>query len=222
MRNQKGFTLIELLAMITVLGILMVITIPNITGIINNSRLNVIKNDAKIMAEKAKVKVKTTSTLKKPKENHCLIFSLDYLNDNKDIESGPNGGKYSKYESFVIYTRTGQRYKYYIKLVEITSDGNYGLNVVDSEQLNKVQKQNVVEINNILGLTDNMEESKMKLDANKPQIGYGAQLGTTLCSSGVDAYYAVKKYFCQENNGYYFDDKGDPVSREVYDAICNT
>ncbi len=192
MKNNKGFTLIELLAMITVLGILMMITIPNITGIINNNRLNVIKTDAQMMIGNTKTKIETIPTLKKVKENHCLIFSLNYLDDNKDIGKGLTQGKYDLYESFVIYTRIGQRYKYYIKLVEITDDGQFGFNVVDEDDLKKLKNKDISPINNSLGLTENMEASTEILNMNKPQVGYGNLSGTTLCSSGIDEYYAVK------------------------------
>ena len=188
--KNKGFTLIELLAMITVLGILMAITIPNITGILNNSRLNVIKSDAQNITEKAKTKANNNYRLTKPKENHCIVFTLNYLNDNNDIGKGPNDGIYDPYESFIIYTRVGQRYKYYIKLVEITDDGQFGMNVIDSEEIKKIKENNVVKITSNLGLNNNKEESKIILNANKPKVGYGDLSGTTLCSNGIDDYYS--------------------------------
>lgn len=190
MKNNKGFTLIELLAMLTVLGILMVITIPNITGILKNSRSGAMRNDAENMINKAKVKSETIAKLKKPKENFCVVFSLSYLNDDKDITTGPNGGIYNQYESFVVFTRIGQKYKYYVKLVEETEDGNFGINVSDEEFLNKMKNKGIVQINNTLGLNNNKEESKEILNTNKPQIGYGESVGTTLCLNGVTEYYS--------------------------------
>ena len=190
MKSNKGFTLIELLAMITVLGILMAVTIPNITGILNNSRLNVIKSDAQSIIEKAKVKTKSNYKIKNPTENHCIVFTLNYLNDNNDIGKGPNDGIYDPYESFIIYTRVGQRYKYYIKLVEITDDGQFGMNVIDSEEIKKIKENDIVPITSNLGLNNNKEESKIILNANKPKVGYGDLSGTTLCSNGIDDYYS--------------------------------
>ena len=82
--KNRGFTLVELLAMLVVLGILMAVTIPNITGILNQSKENIIKEDVNKMVDFTKVKIESKN-IKKPSKGKCLIFTLDYLDDNDEI-----------------------------------------------------------------------------------------------------------------------------------------
>ncbi len=189
MKNCKGFTLVELLAMLTVLGILMVITVPNITGILSNNRLNVIKADANAMVEKAKMKIAKDNTITKPKANECVVLTLDYLNDNDDIKTGPNGGLYNVYESFVIFTRTGNQYKYYVRLVEETEEGWFGFNIVDSSTLSNLGNDSLEPITNRFELSKNQNESLTKINSYKPKTN----TGENICSSRYIAYYAIKR-----------------------------
>ena len=152
MKNKKkGFTLVELLAMLVVLGILIGITIPNMNGILKNQRVNTLKADAANMAEKAKIKVAKDNEMGKPGIKDCFVLTLDYLNDNDDFNKGPNGGSYDKYDSFVIYTREESvnrttKFKFYVRLVEETATSRIGFDLVDSDEIDDLKKDNIVEL----------------------------------------------------------------------------
>jgi prepilin-type N-terminal cleavage/methylation domain-containing protein len=153
MKNNKGFTLVELLAMLVVIGILMVVTIPNITGIMKNNRLNGFKGDAKQMVEKTNIMVSKSKDIKKPQNRECLIFTLDYLNTNDDLTSGPNGGLYNQEESFVVYTRNGQKYEYYIRLIEEVDGRKIGISLVNSDEIENLTTDSIKEIEELFGIT---------------------------------------------------------------------
>ena len=158
MRNNKGFTLVELLAMLVVIGILMGIAIPNISGILNKSKLNQIEQDASQMVNATKIKVNSKDEIPKLEENECLVFTLSYLDDNKDIVAGPNGGKYLIYDSFVIVKKEKDGlntiYKYYVRLVENNPhNNNYGIDIVEYSELKKNKKTYIKKTEEILGLT---------------------------------------------------------------------
>ena len=182
--NRKGFTLVELLAMLVVLGVLMGVTIPNITGILGNNRLNVIKTDALEMVDKAKIKVARGDITERPKNNHCIVFTLDYLNDNGDITTGPNGGVYDQYESFIIYKRQGNRYKYYVRLIE-DADERTGFNFEDIDNINEVKNNNIKKITKEIGLTKVSSESIDMLNADSEV--------QAKCPYGVDEYFATRR-----------------------------
>lgn len=129
--NKRGFTLIELIAMLVVLGILMAVTVPNITGILSQSKTNVLKEAANKMVDTAKVKIASNSKIKKPTQDNCLIFTLDYLDDNDEFKKGPNDGEYDKFDSFVIVKRENNTYKYYVRLIEIVENNGYGIENAD-------------------------------------------------------------------------------------------
>lgn len=153
--KNKGFTLVEVLAMLVVLGILMAVTIPNITGIVNQHKTNAIKSDVTKMVDSAKIKMSTDDDVKKPKNGQCVVFSLDYLNYNKDIGDGPHDGIYLDYDSFVIVKREGKAYKYYVRLVEKTEDGLYGVSGVDSELITQESDNNIGPVDKELGIIKN-------------------------------------------------------------------
>jgi len=178
--NNKGFTLVEVLAMLVVLALLMAITIPNITGILSNQRLNVIRNDARTMVETAKVKVAKNENIKKPTSGKCLVFSLDYLNDNDNINNGPNGGTYDKYESFVIYTRSGSQYKYYVRLIEKNSNYNYGIELEDINNITENKSSNIKKITSLIGLGESAD--------NKTVANNNSSIHS-LCPGGIVDYY---------------------------------
>lgn len=177
MRNKRGFTLVELLAMLVILGILMAVAVPNITGILGNQRMNVIKADASNMVESAKVLVAKETALEKPEIQQCYIFTLDYLNTNGDIEKGPNGGDYYQYDSFVLYTKVSSgagkaKYKYYVRLIEKTDDGNVGFEWTDSDDISELKNDNIVKVNTLFGLekaptaTKKVEQAKKLYNAS--------------------------------------------------------
>ena len=125
--NRKGFTLVELVAMLVVLGVLMAVTIPNISGILNQSKNNIIKDDVAKLVDTAKMRISSVEEIKKPKNGQCLVFTLNFLNTNDDFEKGPNGGEYDINNSFVIVKREGQKYEYYVTLLEKTKGKLYGV-----------------------------------------------------------------------------------------------
>lgn len=135
--NKKGFTLVELLAMLVVLGVLMAVTIPNITGILNQSKDNIIKDDIAKMVDTTKLKISSDEDIKRPKSDHCLVFTLNAINTNDDFKTGPNGGPYDMYNSFVIVKRDGAKYKYYVTLIEEVDGKLYGVKDVDYEDFEK-------------------------------------------------------------------------------------
>ncbi len=143
--NNKGFTLVELLVMLVVLGILIGVTIPNITGIVTNQKINTTRDNAIRMVDIAKTKVATTKEIKKPQNGECMVFSLDYLDVSNELKEGPNGGTYSKYDSFVIYKKDGKKYDYYVRLVEKLDDGDFGVNLVNVDDLT-AKNENYVDV----------------------------------------------------------------------------
>jgi len=132
--NRRGFTLVELLVMMVVLGLLIGITVPNISGIVANQKANAIKDDAIEMVSNAKNKV-VVNNMGKPKSGECLVFSLDYLDDGKQIIDGPYGGTYDRNNSYVIYKREASKYKYYVRLVEKLDNGDYGVELTNIDEL---------------------------------------------------------------------------------------
>ena len=164
MKKEKGFTLVELLAMLVILGILIGITIPNVTGILKNQKLNIIKTDATNMVERAKTKIAKDSKIIKPAVGHCLIFTLNYLNDHDEFDKGPNGGTYDEFESFVLYTRVNSsggttKFKYYVRLVEKTDSGNFGFNLEDIDNISELKNDNIIKLSSLYGLTKNRTDS---------------------------------------------------------------
>ena len=218
MKNNKGFTLVELLAMLVVLAILMGIAIPNIVGMVSNQRLNVIRSDAIKMVDTAKIKMAKDKYIAKPKNNECVVFSLDYLNDNGNFDKGPNGGDYNQYDSFVLLTRvkaTGYNsynvweYKYYVRLLEKRKENEYfGLKFIASDQIKKTTSSNITKITGDYGLT----EGNTTGNANK--VKTMSEVTTAhLCSAGV-RYYTPNVYQCVRHHGSYFNADGDLVGSE--------
>lgn len=142
--NNKGFTLVELLAMLVVLGILMGVTIPNITGILSQSKKSAFLEDATKMVENTKIQVATHKIgydkFPKINDGECIILTLAYLNDNEDIGKGPNDGTYLDYDSYVIYKRNGNKYEYYVRLIEEKDHKYSGINEIN---YTNIEKENI-------------------------------------------------------------------------------
>jgi type II secretory pathway pseudopilin PulG len=175
--NRKAFTLVELLAMLVVLGILIGITVPNITGILNQQKTNGFVEDATKMVNRTKTKMSSDSSIKKPVAGHCLVFTLNYLNDNDDIDTGPNGGSYLDYNSFVIVTRQGTEYKYYIRLVEDNgSDGYYGVSFSEYTSFKENYNTKIEAITRLVDFDDGYEKSEAA-------AGFNDYTGINICTS---------------------------------------
>lgn len=164
--RKNGFTFVELLTMLAVLGILMLIAIPNINGMLKNQRLNVIKTDATNMVESAKVKARKEKLLSKPKNRECIVFTLNYLDDNDNIIKGPNGGLYDQYDSIVVYTREGAKYKYYVRLIEIYKSKKIGISFLDSTGVKDLKTKDIKEVSNSTGLVKNDDQTSAQSKLN--------------------------------------------------------
>ena len=182
MKQNKGFTLVELLAMMIVLGIIMGVTIPNITGIVNSSKYNGIKTDATKMIDKAKLKVIKEKKIQKPQEKQCIILTLNYLDDNEDIVKGPNGRKYNPYDSFVIYTRENNEYKYYARIIEGTGDEKFAIDIESDEKINTEEVEFITETPTEIGISKTDEST---VCANKV---YNNTKVKNICSSVIACY----------------------------------
>ena len=207
--NNKGFTLVELLAMLAVLAILMGVAIPNITGILKNQKINSIKNDATTMVETAKSKVARNELISNPSEqNKCIVFSLDYLNDNDNIEHGPNGGKYNDYESFVIIQKECNNgtceYKYYVRLIEENTGYAYG--IIEPTDITLVNKND-----NQIIKKETSEGYKYGLVANSPNNGSLVKNKSNKCPAGVISYYQRNKKYCTHDVNH-----ADPEHPNIY------
>ncbi len=154
--KKKGFTLVELLVMLVVLSILIGISVPNIAGIISNNRKSMMLDDANRMLDNAKVRLSVNESEYTPSIDNCVLLRLSILDRNDDFKSGPNGGVYDKNESFILIRRDQSsseiEYKYYLRLIEVKNEKNYGINFASSTDVEKRNKKILdekVELNNI-------------------------------------------------------------------------
>ena len=73
----------------------------------------------------------------------CVIFTLDRLDKNSDIETGIENGKYNKTKSFVTVKRDAKSYQYSVRLIEQLSNGKlYGISNASESSLNSETKKN--------------------------------------------------------------------------------
>lgn len=207
MSKNKGFTLVEILAMLVVLGILVAVSIPNINGMLQKQKINRVINDATNMIETAKIKVAKERYLTKPNNGECIIFSLDYINDNGNIEKGPNGGSYDQFDSFVVYKREGNRYNYYVRLVEEKNNKLYGVEYKDIDAIKKLKSSDIKSDLTSIGITKGDSNAISKLESS-----------VSICNS-VKKYY-VNKIYCEEVNGKYYDANGHETSYSEYQKSC--
>ena len=205
--KNKGFTLTELLAMLVVLGILMLVAIPNITAIVKRQKTNKFIEDAKSMIETAKIK-NAKNNVSKPGIGECIVYSLDYLNDNENIDKGPNGGEYDQFESYVIYTREDDQYKYYVKLIEINGDTNQGIEDKTIEEVKKLANSDIKAVTNLYNLQKKDDPTTAFTKANT----------ITKCLDQVKRYY--RTYCIHANNGKYYDSTGKEIDEDKYKAYC--
>ena len=159
MKKNKGFTLVELLAMLVVIGVLMAISIPNITGILSQSKNNQIEQDVIKMVDMAKIKMNTDKEAKYPEGTDALLLTLSYIDDERDVLTGPNGGYYYRYDSFVVVLKEGNSYKYYVRLVEDNNSYKFGVNIADYATFKKNKNSLIGNVDNFYGfdLNENIE-----------------------------------------------------------------
>lgn len=146
MRSKNGFTLVEMLAMLVVLGILMSITVPNITGILEQAKVNKYKDDVQKMIDTAKMKVVNNKEIKNQAKDNCIVLYLSYLDDNNELQKGPNEGTYVQDNSFVIIKREENTFKYYFRLIEEKA-GKFGgvVELKDYTEFTNNPKNNIKE-----------------------------------------------------------------------------
>ena len=125
----------------------------------DKSKVNQIEQDASQMVNATKIKMNSQDEIPKLNDNECLVFTLSYLDDNKDIIAGPNGGKYLIYDSFVIAKKvrngTSSTYEYYVRLIEYNNSGyeNFGVEIAEYNELKKNKKDNIKQTEKNLGLS---------------------------------------------------------------------
>lgn len=190
--KRNGFTLVELLVMLVVLAILMLIAIPNISGMIKNQKLNSMKNDMNSMIETTKIKANKNKSLNKPRSGECIVFSLSYLNDNDNITKGPNGGLYNQYDSLVLYTREGNKYKYYVRLIELYKNKYTGVSLIDGDNSKKLKNSDIGNVEELIGLNKDLSDSD--------SIAYLSSYESiaTKCPNGIKGYFSSESEYVPE------------------------
>ena len=142
------------------------------------------------MMDTAKVKMSTDKSInQKPTTNKCIIMALNYLNDSEDINTGPNGGEYMQFDSFVVITREGNEYKYYVRLVEETGETYYGVDLIDRPVLSEKKLDYIKKISKIYSLDGGIESDKEKLKTKGLNITYPEDKAKTICEGGIISYH---------------------------------
>ena len=138
-KNNKGVTMIELLGAMTILAILLGIAVPAISATITKTRNQSYVDAALKLISNAEYQFRKDNKLPKPTSSRCILMSLVYLN-NGAFEDAPNGGDYTRNQSFVVARKdptTGDN-KYYVRLIEDMGDGEYrGINFNTEDELNQ-------------------------------------------------------------------------------------
>lgn len=129
-KNNKGVTMIELLGAITILAILLGVAVPAISETIRKTRNQTYVDAAMKLISNAEYQFRKDNKLPKPTSSRCILMSLVYLN-NGAFEEAPNGGDYTRNQSFVVAIKdpTKNEHIYYVRLMEDMGDGEYrGIN----------------------------------------------------------------------------------------------
>lgn len=155
MLNKKGFTLVELLATMVILGVVMAFTIPNIIGIGEQNKATTYVEDAKKFKNTAEYMFRGDDSVEKPKTTgDCILVNLRYIADS-EFNNPPYGGKYLMDQSFVVMMKNGNKYLFYVQLLEqLPNDAGYrGIKLVDASELEGNDYFNkVVEMPNLNGI----------------------------------------------------------------------
>ena len=137
-KNNKGFTLVELLAAVVILGILLILGLPNLLNMLQNNKNKLYVTDAQKLISQAELKMRSnSSSIEKPAEGDCLVFTLLYLDDSV-FNTPPNEGKYLKDASFVVVKNNGNDLEYSVTLIEEMKKGGYrGVELTRNTNLEK-------------------------------------------------------------------------------------
>ncbi len=147
--NKKGFTMVELLATLTILGIIMLIAVPNVMSILDKNEKRVYVDDAKKMQVLAEYKLRSDTTVERPKIGYAIAIRLQSL-DMTELSEAPNGGTYLQDQSFVLIANESGTYHYYITLQERYDKGKKkkGINLTDIDTLNQENSINTIVVSN--------------------------------------------------------------------------
>lgn len=138
--NNRGFTLVELLAALVILGLLMAIAVPNIVGLLKKARNDAYIEDAKKLVSLAEYNFRADSSMVKPGNNECIVYSLEFLDDNS-FTNAPSSGKYFANKSFVLVKKYNNNYIYYVQIMEQIKPGdNRGVTFTNVDNLNASNK----------------------------------------------------------------------------------
>ena len=125
-KNNKGVTMIELLGAMTILAILLGVAVPAISETLRKTRNQSYVDAAVKLISNAEYQFRKDNKLPKPTSSRCILMSLVYLN-NGSFEEAPNGGDYTRNQSFVVARKdsTSGNVIYYVRLMEDMGDGEY-------------------------------------------------------------------------------------------------
>ena len=143
------------------------------------------------MIDTAKVKMSTDKAInQKPTHGQCIVMALNYLNVNEDINTGPNGGKYLLFDSFVVITRedtlTSKKYKYYVRLIEQTGNQQFGVDLIERTKLTESNSDYIQKITDKYDL----DGGSQKMDDDKEILREKLR---DKCENGIIGYYPGDK-----------------------------
>ena len=129
--------MIELLGAMTILAILLGVAVPAISETLRKTRNQSYVDAAVKLISNAEYQFRKDNKLPKPTSSRCILMSLVYLN-NGSFEEAPNGGDYTRNQSFVVARKdsTSGNVIYYVRLMEDMGDGEYrGINFNTRDEL---------------------------------------------------------------------------------------
>ena len=144
-KEEKGFTLVELLGVILILSIVLLIAIPNVTSTLDKTKKENYISDAKKLITQAEYELRR-SGIEKPASNELVKITLSYLGTS-DVSKDADGNQYDKTNSYVVVVRKNGYLEYYVNLVANTSDGTKGIQLVQSDELEKDNRLNLITVN---------------------------------------------------------------------------
>lgn len=169
---KKGFTLVELLAVVVILGLVGSIAVILVTRSVDNSRRKTYASLGKTYGESVR-KLRAEDRLPyKPKEGEAVLFLAEFL----DVQNG-TVSPYAKIvfdKSYVVITKDGDNFKYFVTLVDEKHNGIIGedFNLIEEDTI-KTDEDGTREITSIqaikggVPLTVDNESYKFKTTREK-------------------------------------------------------